>query len=136
MSFHGAKLAILSGQRIVTILRDDRPDIPWPGFWDLPGGGREAGETPEACILRETHEELGLVLDPSDLHWKRRAASPQGGHVWFFTSVQPGFDPGRVRFGNEGQSWQLAPLNWYLSHPRAIPHHTRLLQQYLDVSPR
>ena len=59
--FLGAKLALLVGDRIVTILRDDIPTIPWPGHWDLPGGGREGDETPETCVLRELEEELAIA---------------------------------------------------------------------------
>jgi len=67
MSFSGAKLALFLGVDLLVILRDDRPDIPYPGHWDFPGGGREGQETPEACALRETREEVGLVLRPSEL---------------------------------------------------------------------
>jgi 8-oxo-dGTP diphosphatase len=71
MTFSGAKLALFLGQKIVVILRDDKPDIPYPGHWDLPGGGREQEESPEVCALRETEEEIGLQLAPSDLVWSR-----------------------------------------------------------------
>ena len=34
------------------------------GWWLVPGGGMEAGETPEECCIRETEEETGMIVRP------------------------------------------------------------------------
>lgn len=35
---------------------------PYPGFWNLPGGKLEEGESTEECIKRELKEELGVKV--------------------------------------------------------------------------
>ncbi len=34
------------------------------GWWLIPGGGLEEGETPEACVIREAEEETGYRIRP------------------------------------------------------------------------
>lgn len=37
-------------------------DTVLPGYWELPGGKAEPGESLEACLIREFHEEVGLQI--------------------------------------------------------------------------
>lgn len=43
------------------------PPERWTGWWTLPGGGLDFGESPEAGAVRETYEETGLRIELGDL---------------------------------------------------------------------
>ncbi|KUM41920.1 NUDIX hydrolase [Pseudomonas sp. EpS/L25] len=131
--FNGAKLALLCDDQVLVYQRDDKPDIPWPGLWDLPGGGREDGETPERCALRELEEEFGLVLEEARLTWGRRYPPRQPGYLpsWLFAGELHPAEIAAIRFGDEGQHWQLMRLADFLAHPQGVPHLQTRVQDYL-----
>ena len=64
----------------VLLLRNERME------WELPGGGLERGETPEACVVREIHEESGWSVRCGPLldTWVYRV-SPAAGEVLIVT---------------------------------------------------
>jgi 8-oxo-dGTP diphosphatase len=50
------------------VLLAKRPEgRPLAGLWEFPGGKIEAGEEPEAALIRELREELGIEVARQDL---------------------------------------------------------------------
>lgn len=50
-----------TGLRFLMQLRDDIPDIAYPGHWGFFGGHVEFGETPDVAMRRELLEEIGYA---------------------------------------------------------------------------
>ncbi|GGS90487.1 (deoxy)nucleoside triphosphate pyrophosphohydrolase [Streptomyces chromofuscus] len=53
--------ALLDGGRLLAARRSAPPEL--AGRWELPGGKVEPGETPEAALVRELREELGVEAE-------------------------------------------------------------------------
>ncbi|MCG7522493.1 NUDIX domain-containing protein [Ruegeria sp. Ofav3-42] len=129
MHFTGAKVALFLGSDLLVIQRDDNKEIPFPGHFDFPGGGREGAETPLQCVTRETIEEVGLHLTAKDFVWSR-----QYGENWFFAALRPPSDVNLIRFGDEGQGWSLMSPELYLENTLAVPNFAIRLRHYMAAT--
>ena len=131
MGFEGAKIALYLGDRLVVILRDDFGGLPFPGFWDLPGGGREGTETPVECVQRECLEELGLVLPARAIIWQRQFTTGKNIN-WYFVGHLPATAVNAIVFGDEGQRWAPMTDAEFLAHSKAVPMYQDRLNIYLS----
>ena len=133
--FRGCKLALVHEERVLVYTRDDRPDLVFPGMIDFPGGGREGNETPEQCVLRELHEEFGILLPKTRLEYRRRYPIPHlDGHAYFFAGKLHAAEIDGIRFGSEGTQWQLMRIGEFLQHPNGVPHLKARFADYLEDS--
>ena len=134
--FTGCKIALFCGDKLLTILRDDKASIPWPNMWELPGGGREGDESPFECVAREVYEELGIHLNEDCLLWGKIYPSVifEGKQSVFMVGQlrQEQFD--NITFGNEGQAYKLMPIEEFLKSKQAVPQLQGRLRDYLKVS--
>ena len=132
--FSGCKIALFCDDRILTILRDDKSNIPWPNMWELPGGGREGEETPFECVQREVLEELGIHLTKDCLLWDKIYPSMlfEGKESVFLVGklTQEQFDS--IVFGDEGQGYKLMSIDEFLGSDKVVPQLQARVRDYLE----
>ncbi|MBN8615783.1 MAG: (deoxy)nucleoside triphosphate pyrophosphohydrolase [Deltaproteobacteria bacterium] len=60
-----AAAVVREGERFLLTKRPDKGHL--AGFWEFPGGKIEEGESPEAALVRECQEEIGIDVVPIDI---------------------------------------------------------------------
>ncbi|THJ33503.1 NUDIX domain-containing protein [Lampropedia aestuarii] len=129
--FHGAKIALFLDRQLLVYQRDNKASIPFPGLWDLPGGGREGNETPMECVLREVREEFGIALQAHCVRYTRAYFAGRRSASYFMVGSLTQGQAADIVFGDEGQQWAWMSVQAFLSHPQVVPHLQARLQDYL-----
>lgn len=136
--------------RAILLTPDDRVllmrvDYGTGEWWVTPGGGTEPGETPEATLRRELHEELGFALPAlGPLVWRRQFTLPLPQARWrqsedyflietpeFIPAVQDAPEAGTIR---EFRWWSLPEIRHCRENmaPAAL---ARIVLDYRDSGP-
>ena len=135
MEFSGCKIALLCDDKLLTILRDDKSNIPYPNTWELPGGGREGEETPFECVQREVFEELALKLEEADIVWAKAyqgMLDPDKTSIFMVGTITQE-DFASIVFGDEGQAYQMMDVSQFLADEKVVPQLQDRLSDYLEV---
>jgi 8-oxo-dGTP diphosphatase len=95
-------------------------DKPYGGYWEFPGGKLEAGESVEAALARELHEELGIDVTQCAL-WHTLEHDYPHAYVRLFFCKVTGWQG--EPHGREGQAlaWQDLPVEVAPLLPAALP---------------
>ncbi len=121
----GSKAFVLYNKKLLLILRDDKPDIPFPNVWNLPGGGIEEGETPEEAIKRELKEEICVV--PKYIEFIGEEEYSSGVTAYRFASFLTDEEKTQVKHGDEGQR-----LDFFTMDEAEKLNLTPIFREYFD----
>lgn len=104
--------ALLDGDRLLAARRSAPEEL--AGRWELPGGKVEPGEAPEAALVRELREELGVdaeVIERVPGQWPLK--SPYVLQVWTARLLpgtpdpKPLQDHDALRWLESGEVWDV-----------------------------
>lgn len=124
-----AYVALRRGDEVLLLLRANTGYM--DGYWAMPAGHVERGESVLAAARREVREEIGVEIDPADLvpvtamHRTGATGEPIDERVdFFFTTSRWTGEPRLMEPG------KAAGLEWYsldkLPDP-VVPHEARVL---------
>lgn len=127
--------AVVDGARLLLLRCAPHDEAP---FWVLPGGGREAGESAEACVAREVREEAGIEVAVGPMLYEIPADPPDGTYRWWRTYLcrithgEP--TPGGGEGGAELTAVRWLPLDAVASWEDALQADPFLQSQLLRIA--
>ena len=97
-------LIIVKDRRFLFCKRRPDDDV-WGGYWGLPGGSVESGETPVEGMIREVEEELGVTITDFRLLDKYPYGNNKIMNVYVHDKGD--FDPSTIRLNEEHTEYKF-----------------------------
>ncbi len=134
LTFQGVKVALVNNGKVLTILRDNKPNIPYPNMWDLAGGGRENDESPYETMRREVMEELNIDIPESSVEWVKyyESVTKPGKNSVFMVANISNLQLENVEFGEEGQGYKMVSFKEFLEDRDVIEQLKKRFSDYLN----
>ncbi len=134
LTFQGVKVALINKDKVLTILRDNKPDIPYPNMWDLAGGGRENEESPYETMRREVREELNIDIPESNVVWVKYydSITKPGKKSVFMVAGISDSQIESIKFGEEGQGYKMVSFKDFLDDKNVIEQIRNRFEDYLN----
>jgi len=102
------------------LLTSRPPGKVYAGHWEFPGGKLEPGETVEAALRRELHEELGITIGPAHA-WQVELVSYPHAHVRLHFLKVFEWQGGLEMREGQHMSWQALPVRVAPVLPGTLP---------------
>ncbi|MBO4913907.1 MAG: NUDIX hydrolase [Oscillospiraceae bacterium] len=133
LTFQGVKVALINNGKVLTILRDNIPNIPYPNMWDLAGGGRENEESPYETMRREVREELNIDIPESDVVWVKyyESITHAGSKSVFMVANISDDQIENIVFGEEGQEYKIVSFREFLENKNVIEQLKKRFLEYI-----
>jgi len=111
-----------------------RPDDEvYGGYWGLPGGTVEAGETPLEGMTREIKEELGIII--TNVRFLKTYEYGKGKLMNVYVYEDDDFDPSTIRLNDEHTDYKFYSYYEVDNSEGFIPSSTTFLLDYIKNYP-
>lgn len=125
----GVKAFIIYNKKLLLILRDNKPNIPSPNKWGLPGGAIRKNEPILKAIKRELKEEINII--PQNIIYLGKQVYKDGSEVFRYSAKLTKNEFQNIKLGNEGQKLKFFNLN-EISQLDLAKYSTEYFLEYIN----